>query len=94
MYRILRRGAYVFNCQLIVLRFCGAVVCSFCGCSLHQAIACVAFLGPDGVLRAPPFERILEGTTLRRADEILEPIPGLQQVGRLFTVTISTLLFE
>mmetsp|Transcript_65385 Transcript_65385/g.147509 ORF Transcript_65385/g.147509 Transcript_65385/m.147509 type:complete len:219 (+) Transcript_65385:187-843(+) len=43
----------------------------------EQAIACVAFLGPDGVLRAPPFERILEGTTLRRADEILEPIPGL-----------------
>jgi 4-amino-4-deoxychorismate lyase len=43
----------------------------------EQATACVAFLGADQVLRCPPFNPILEGTTLRRAVELLEPIPGV-----------------
>ena len=43
----------------------------------EQATACVAFLGADQVLRCPPFDPILEGTTLRRAIELLKPIPGV-----------------
>ena len=46
---------------------------------LEQATACVAFLGPDGVLRAPSFDRILEGTTLRRVIERLDEYSNLDE---------------
>jgi len=48
----------------------------------EQATACVAFLCKDDgegttVLRCPPFAPILEGSTLRRAIELAQPIPGV-----------------
>lgn len=49
----------------------------------EQATACVAFLCKDcenpegGVLRVPPFSPILEGTTLQRALELVQPIPDV-----------------
>jgi 4-amino-4-deoxychorismate lyase len=43
----------------------------------EQATACVAFLGADQILLCPPFDPILESTTLRRVIELLKPIPGV-----------------
>lgn len=37
----------------------------------EQAVACVGFVGPDGVLRTPDFGSILESTTLRRVLEFV-----------------------
>jgi branched-subunit amino acid aminotransferase/4-amino-4-deoxychorismate lyase len=45
----------------------------------EQATACVAFLGPDGVLRTPKFDGILEGTTLRRIIEKLDGNSSLNE---------------
>lgn len=42
----------------------------------EQAVACVGFLGKDGVLRTPDFGAILESTTLRRVLELVNSRPN------------------
>jgi len=42
------------------------------GLITESSIACVGFLGPDGVFRCPRFETILESTTLRRGLELID----------------------
>lgn len=42
------------------------------GLVTESSIACVGFLGPDGVFRCPRFETILESTTLRRGLELID----------------------